>query len=186
MRLARQGDAAAFAALVARHRQWLQRFLYHLFWSQDEAEDGVQEVFLRLWLARHRYEPSARLRTYLFTLARTYWLNRSNRQLRPRQIVSLEDQFGPGARRLIEQMADRDPTPEAVVIARYERFRLRRMVDGLPEKQRLVFIMSHFLDMRYAEIGETLGIPEGTVKSRMFHAVANLRERLTRQGGEGT
>jgi RNA polymerase sigma-70 factor (ECF subfamily) len=81
-------------------------------------------------------------------------------------------------------MAARERTPEAEIIARCERSRLRQMVDALPEKQRLVFVMSQYLDMRYPEIGDTLSIPEGTVKSRMFHAIRSLRERLAHEGGE--
>lgn len=88
----------------------------------------------------------------------------------------------PAGRRL-EELPDRRPTPEAQVLRNLEVYRLRRLVDQLPEKQRVVFIMSEYLDMRYAEIGETLGVPEGTVKSRMFQAVQTLRAQLSRQGG---
>jgi RNA polymerase sigma-70 factor (ECF subfamily) len=173
-----QGDQEAFGLLAQRHKDWLARLLYHLFWNREEAEDGAQEVLLRLWLARRTYEPTANLRTFLFTIARNYWHNRSTRVIRKSPAVSLEQQFGPNARRVIEELADESPTPEHIVIQRFEQYRLRRMIDQLPEKQRLVFVMSHFLDLRYREIGETLGIPEGTVKSRMATAVATLRGRL--------
>ena len=173
-----EGDDGAFGVLADRHKDWLTRLLYHLFWSREEAEDGAQEVLLRLWLSRDRYRPTANLRSYLFTIARNYWHNRSTRVIRKTRAVSLEEQFGPGARRMIEQLADEAPTPEHIVIRRLEQYRLRRAVDQLPEKQRLVFVMSHFLDMRYREIGETLGIPEGTVKSRMAAAVTTLRGSL--------
>lgn len=173
-----QEDAEAFALLAQRHKPWLTRMLYHLFWDREEAEDGAQEVLLRLWLARGRYEPTANLRTFLFTIARNYWHNRSTRVIRRHAAKSLEEQFGPGTRALIEELADRDPTPEQQVIERYEVFRIRRAVDGLPEKQRLVFILSQYGDMRYGEIAELLGIPEGTVKSRMSAAVERLRRAL--------
>lgn len=177
------GDTAAFALLVSRHQPWLTNLLYHLFWSREEAEDGAQEVLLRLWLARHSYAPSASLRTYLFTIARNYWHNHSTRIVRKLPAVSLQGEFGERARSVIEHLADLAPTPEQVVLQRYELFRLRRAVDQLPEKQRLVLIMSHFLDMRYGEIAETLQIPEGTVKSRMAAAVQYLRVKLTATGG---
>jgi len=172
------GDPEAFGLLAGRHKDWLTRLLYHLFWNHEEAEDGAQEVLLRLWLARRTYEPTANLRTFLFTIARNYWHNRSIRVIRKTHAASPEEQFGPNARRIIEELADESPTPEHIVIQRLEQYRLRRGINQLPEKQRLVFVMSHFLDMRYAEIGETLGIPEGTVKSRMATAVQALRVRL--------
>jgi len=173
-----EDDQEAFGILAQRYKDWLTRLLYHLFWNREEAEDGAQEVLLRLWLARRTYEPTANLRTFLFTIARNYWHNRSTRVIRKTHCASLEEQFGPNARRIIEELADESPTPEHLVIQRLEQYRLRRMISGLPEKQRLVFVMSHFLYMRYREIGETLGIPEGTVKSRMATAVETLRQRL--------
>jgi RNA polymerase sigma-70 factor (ECF subfamily) len=171
-------DHEAFALLAQRHKPWLMRLLYHLFWSREEAEDGAQEVLLRLWLARHRYEPTANLKTFLFTIARNYWHNRSTRVIRKQPVVSLEEQFGPGARAVIEKLADQSPTPEQQVMERYEVFRIRQAVDALPEKQRLVFILSQYGDMRYSEIAELLGIPQGTVKSRMATAVDTLRRAL--------
>ena len=178
MALVQQGDTEAFGLVAQRHKDWLIRLLYHLFWNREEAEDGAQEVLLRLWLARRTYEPTANLRTFLFTIARNYWHNRTTRVIRKTKAVSLEEQFGPNARRVIEELADEAPTPEHIVMQRLEQYRLRRAINQLPEKQRLVFVMSHFLDMRYREIGETLGIPEGTVKSRMATAVETLRGRL--------
>lgn len=176
-------DQGAFAILVQRHKSWLVGLLYHLFWSREEAEDGAQEVLLRVWLGRKQYEPRAALRTYLFTIARNYWHNRSTRGPRKQPLVSLEDQFGPGARVMIEEMADRSPTTEQVVMRRWELFQIRRAVDQLPEKQRLVFVLSQFGEMKYGEVAEVLGIPEGTVKSRMAAAVQSLRVRLASIGG---
>ena len=173
----------AFGVLVERHGNWLKRLFYHLFWSWEEAEDGVQEVFLRVWLARQQYEPKARFKTYLFRVARNYWVNRSTRRRPKAALVSLEEEFGPRAARLLEELADQAPLPEEQVIRSYEVFCIRRAVDELPEKQRWVFILSHFGEMRYAEIAELLEIPEGTVKSRMAHALGHLRERLTTEGG---
>ena len=182
MALAKLDDPQAFGKLVERHQTWLKRLLYHLFWNWEEAEDGVQEVFLRVWLARDKYEPKARFTTYLFSVARNYWVNRSTRGKPKTPFVSLEEQFGPEATALLEQLADQAPSPEQQVIRSYEVYRIRRALDDLPEKQRLVFILSHFEDLRYAKIAELLDIPEGTVKSRMAHAVRNLRDRLGEVG----
>jgi RNA polymerase sigma-70 factor, ECF subfamily len=175
----RADDPEAFRLLVQRHQQWLTRLLYHLFWSREEAEDGAQEVLLRVWLSRREYQPRAAFRTYLFAVARNYWHNRSTRVLRRQPGVSLQEEFGPEAQALIERLADRSPTPEQQLLERYEVFRIRRAVDELPEKQRLVFILSHYGQMRYAEIAGLLEIPPGTVKSRMSAAVEALRRKLT-------
>ncbi|MEN6548410.1 MAG: RNA polymerase sigma factor [Armatimonadia bacterium] len=180
----KRGDQEAFIVLAQRHKPWLTRVLYHLFWDREEADDGAQEVLLRVWLARRDYEPTAAFRTYLFSIARNYWHNRAQRVIKRNPVVSLEDQFGPGAREIIEGFADRSPTTEQVVMQRWELFQIRRAVDQLPEKQRLVFILSQFGGMKYAEVAELLGIPEGTVKSRMAAAVQSLRVKLTSIGGQ--
>lgn len=183
MEQVKEGDQEAFVLLAQRHKPWLRNVLYHLFWDREEAEDGAQEVLLRVWLGRREYQPTAALRTYLFSIARNYWRNRSQRVIKRRRVVSLEEQFGPGAREIIEELADRSPTTEQVVMRRWELYQIRRAVDQLPERQRLVFILSQFGEMKYAEVGEVLGIPEGTVKSRMAAAVQSLRVTLSSIGG---
>src|SRR3954464_8178768 len=57
---AREGDVRAFSSLFSRHRERVEAFLFRLFWDREKAEDGAQEVFLRLWMSRCRYEPRAR------------------------------------------------------------------------------------------------------------------------------
>jgi len=81
---AREGDADAFCALARRHQGWLERFLYHMTWDRELAEDGAQEVLVRVWLARERYEPTARFTTFLFACARNRCRNlRARRNSRP-------------------------------------------------------------------------------------------------------
>jgi len=178
---ARAGDADAFCALAARHQPWIERFLYHMTWDRELAEDGAQEVLVRVWLARERYQPTARFSTFLFTVARNWWRNvRARRNSRP-PVVALEEQVGPEARALLRTLTSGDNVPERELLRGYERFRIRRAIDALPEAQRLVFILSHFEDLPHARIAALLGIPEGTVKSRMHHAYRRLREALTEE-----
>ncbi len=81
---AREGDADAFCALARRHQGRLERFLYHMTWDRELAEDGAQEVLVRVWLARERYEPTARFTTFLFACARNRCRNlRARRNSRP-------------------------------------------------------------------------------------------------------
>src|SRR5437588_12814492 len=62
---AREGDMDAFSCLFGRHRERVEAFLFRLFWDRQQAEDGAQEVFLRLWVSRGRYQPRARFTTFL-------------------------------------------------------------------------------------------------------------------------
>mgnify|MGYP000133980123 CR=1 FL=1 len=175
---ARADDAGAFCALAARHHGWIERFLYHMTWDREQAEDGAQEVLVRVWLARERYQPIASFSTFAFTVARNWWRNlRARRTFRPR-VVALEDQVGPKARALLRELTALDDVPERELLRTYARFRIRRAIDALPEAQRVVFVLAHFEDLPHAQIAALLGIPEATVKSRMHHAYRKLREAL--------
>jgi RNA polymerase sigma factor (sigma-70 family) len=165
-----EGDEVAFNRLLARHRPAVYQFLRSLFADPGRAEDGAQETFLRLWLARHRYRPEAPLRSYLFRIARNYFLNRVRDEP---EVLAPE----------VEPSCDRDPAPlpDDLLVARYRLWRIRRAVASLPAHHRLVFTLAHDEALSYAEIAQILEIPVGTVKSRMAAAVRMLRERLPRE-----
>ena len=175
---AASGDLQAFESLVVRHRGRLEAFSYRLCWDWEEASDCAQEVFVRLWLGRATYQPRAKFTTYLYTIARNCWIDRRRRSKRQPHTTPLEEQIGPSARTVLRQIIDHTNSPENVVLRRYEMFQIRRAITQLSEEQRLVFTLAHFEELHYAEIADILGIPVGTVKSRMHYAVARLRKLL--------
>jgi RNA polymerase sigma-70 factor (ECF subfamily) len=175
MRRVREGDEAAFARLMARHRPRVYQFLRALFNDPGRAEDGAQETFLRVWLARERYRPEAPLRSYLLRIARNYFLNR----VRDEHECPLDD---PEA--LTEAVRATAPLPDDLLVARYRLWRIRRAVASLPAHHRLVFTLAHYEGLSYGEIAAVLEIPVGTVKSRMAATVRLLRERLPREEWE--
>jgi RNA polymerase sigma-70 factor (ECF subfamily) len=177
MGLVRGGDFAAFDELYNRYSGMLRRFLFSLTWDQDTAEDYLQEVFVRLYRARDRYTPSGKLSNYLYRIAKNYYLSQCRKNGRMHEVsLSHEDRNG---RRPFERIrANERIEPEVHLMEDYRRWQMRQAIRSLPDKQRLVFVMSHFEEMRYDQIAEVLGVPVGTVKSRMFAAVQNLRTAL--------
>jgi RNA polymerase sigma-70 factor, ECF subfamily len=175
---AREGDVAAFQHLAQRYREPLRRFFAAVLADPSQADDCVQETFLRLWLARHRYRPEAPLRSYLFRIARNYFLNRVRDE--PEVLVAdvAEDETG---RRGDGATGRTAPLPDDLLVARYRLWRIRRAVASLPAHHRLVFTLAHDESLSYSEIARILEIPVGTVKSRMSAAVRMLRERLPRE-----
>ena len=145
------GDVQAFEVLVNRHRDRVRDFVYRLCWDWEEAADCAQEAFIRLWRRRAEYVPRTQFTTYLYTIARSCWLDhRRRRDSRPRTIP-LDAQIGPAAERLLAEMIQRaEPTVEAV-LRRYEVHQIRQALARLPDAQRSVFILSHFEDLRYAQ-----------------------------------
>jgi len=177
MQQARAGDMEAFARLLARHRRRVQNFLYRLFWDREKAEDGTQEVFVRLWMARTRYQERARFTTFLYQIAHNYWIDeRRKAGARPQEV-----ELPSGADEGLSNPALLAPAttePQQCLFQRYRQRRIREAIAGLPDRYRAVFVLGHLEERRTAEIAAILGIPQGTVKSRMYAAVRMLRARL--------
>lgn len=163
------GDIDAFDALCGRYRRRMEGFFYSLCWNSDAAQDYTQEVFLKIWLHRETYKPTASFSAYIYRIAKNLWVSavRSGK-CRPNTIPL--DDF---------RIEDDSSNLEKLLMSRYRDRRIRMAVDALPDHYRFVFIMCHFQDMRYQEIAEALEIPVGTVKSRMSAATRILREAIS-------
>ncbi len=170
---ARDGDMEAFRKLVERYRQPLQRFFAALLADRSQADDCVQETFLRLWLLRARYEPTGKFSTYLFQIAKHHLLN-ERRKYRAAPVQPVEDST-------LELLPAADTEPERLLLRRHRDERIRQAVSALPEHYRTVFVLCHFDGLKYAEIACRLQIPVGTVKSRMAEAVRLLRHLLSEE-----
>lgn len=177
---AREGDPEAFSQLYDRWSGPILRWFFHSCHDREAAEDLMQETFLRVWRAAPRYEVRARFSTFLFQVARNLWINERAKVLRRPLKVSLDaprDGEDDGPTRADDLDSGVPLPPEEVVRAETGR-RIRAAVEGLSGKLREVFVLAGFEEMPYREVAEILGIPEGTVKSRMWAAVRQLRGAL--------
>ncbi len=184
MMLVKQGDYAAFDELYNRYRKPVLRFLFSLTWDHDVAEDALQEVFLRLYRARDRYQPTGQFSTYIFQIAKNYYLAQARKKKARGEEMSLAHEDRNGFRPFENLRVNERIEPEVHLLEEYRKHGIRRAIAALPEHLKLVFVMSHFEDMKYAEIAEVLGIAVGTVKSRMFAAVTTLRALLKEDTNE--
>jgi RNA polymerase sigma-70 factor (ECF subfamily) len=178
MELVKRGDFSAFDELYNRHSGPIRRFLFSLAWDQETAEDYLQEVFLRLYRAREHYEPTGRFSTYLFQIAKNYYIAQRRKNARRSEEVSLSEEYRGGFGPYENLCANERIEPEVHLLEEYRRRKIRQAISLLPEGQKLVFVMAHLEDMKYSEIAEVLKMPVGTVKSRMFAAVRTLKSLL--------
>ena len=184
MLAAGRGRVEAFEALVGRYEAALVRYFFRCGWNRARAEDLAQEVFVKLYTHSRDYEPTAKFTTYLYRIAHNLWVDDCRRRRRERGQVSLEaeDAEGTRLREVVLSGAD-DPRDEArkeeVVEAVIE------AVDSLSDEHKAVFVLAEVEGMKYSEVAAVLGIPEGTVKSRMHAAVKRLRERLAAVAPKG-
>lgn len=155
-----------FEEMVARQANFMFRVAFGLLRNRQDAEDAVQEAFLKLY----RGESWLRMENEKSFLARTVWR------------VALDHLPKVG-----EQMADMQLTargeagasPEQNVVDEDERAQLRRLIDGLPEELRQPLVLSSVEEMTSREVAEAMGIPEGTVRTRVMRARTELRRRFS-------
>lgn len=171
------GDPAPFEAFVAAESRSFLGFFRRLGASAQEAEDLVQDVFLKLFRHADTYTPSGRFEAFAFRVARNAWIDRARRRAARPRLLSGEAGEDEGPSELLRE-PDREPGPAALAERGEEAGRVRAALARLSEGQRLVFELGVVQELPYAEIATLLEIPQGTVKSRMFNAVRRLRELL--------
>lgn len=178
----RDDDAGAFEELVRRYQDRLVRLFHHIGPSPELAEDLTQDVFLRIYRSRARYEPGAKFSTWLFTIAGNVARNAARSQGRRREVTEVDarQSSNDSQASLIAGIAlDASSLMPARVVEGEERAELvRAAVQALGERQRMALMLSRFENMSYVEIAEAMGLTTKAVKSLLSRARVNLKELL--------
>jgi RNA polymerase sigma factor (sigma-70 family) len=167
-----RGQAAAFSTLFDRYKDYVYRLALMLLRNSSDAEEVVQETFLDLLRALPRYdvEGPARFETWLYRVC----VNRCRMRLRRTRSSSADwDEMA-------EALASPNPrhNPETTALQGETRRALWQAVDGLADHHRLVILLRYLYDLSYQDIADVLEIRLGTVKSRLYTAHQQLRQRL--------
>ncbi len=178
-----QGDPEAFAILYDRHSRALANYFYKMCYDRALAEDLVQETWLRVIRSRDRYEPKATFRTFLFTVATNLYIDRHRSRKSAPKMVSADLPAREEGATIGDLIESRDRAPGDKVDDREAAALVQQALQQLPEGQREVFLLAESQGLKYREISEILGIPVGTVKSRMNAAITQLRGMLGRALG---
>jgi RNA polymerase sigma factor (sigma-70 family) len=171
---AQSGEVMAYEELVRRYQDVAVRTAYVI--SPDgDAEDAVQEAFVKAYSALSRFRIDAPFRPWLLRIVANEARNRRRSAGRRAGLAlrAAEDRR-PG---------DAAPSPESAVLADETRRTLLAAINGLRDEDREVIAARYFLELSEAEMAETLGLPKGTVKSRLSRALGRLRERLAATEG---
>ncbi len=165
-RVAQTRDRAAFAALFDHFAPRIKSYLMRLGAPAAQAEDLAQEAMLSLWRKAHLFDPAkASAATWLFTIARNLRIDAIRREKRPElDPQDFQPEAGPDA-------------DDAITLASDE-VRLREALKDLPPDQAMVIQQSFFADKPHSQIADELGIPLGTVKSRLRLAMVRLKSAL--------
>jgi len=174
----RQGDPEAFCRLVAVHEGMVFNLAARLLGDAEEARDLSQEVFLQVYRSLGRFQGRSRLKTWLYRIVVNQCRNRRRwwrRRFRERAL-SLEALTPADEARL--SRATSAPGPFEWTRRQEESRRVQRALEGLSFEHRVILLLREVEELSCEEIGRTLGLPEGTVKSRLSRAREALRQKL--------
>lgn len=171
----RDGDADSFEILLERHRRPVVNYLYRMVRNQAVAEELAQEVFLRVYRARNRYEPTAKFTTWLYRITTHLALNSLRNSKAEKWQQSLD--AAKEDRQALE-VADLRRNREQELVEDTRLQEVRHAIASLPEKQRAAVLMHKYQELDYSQIANVLDCSVSAVKSLLFRAYETLRERL--------
>lgn len=174
MQLVSGGDMVAFEQLVERHQALVVGTVGRMLGNNAEVEDIAQQVFLRVWKSAKRYQPRAKFTTWLLKITRNLVFNELRRRKR-HATTPLQTEI-PGEEM---QIADqRGQTPDASMLEKELRRAIESAIGELPESQRMAVVLRRYEELSYEQIAEVLDQSVPAVKSLLFRARTELRERL--------
>lgn len=184
----RDGDRDAFEPLVRRYERELFGYLRRYVGDDDLADDVFQNTFVQVFLKIRQYEPGRPVRPWLYAIATNQAidaLRRRNRRVadRPADSVAAADEDGE-SRPLFELLPASGDSPPDVAERAEQAQRVRAAVARLPDLLRQAVMLVYFQGLKYQDAADILGIPVGTVKSRLHAALTKLTEEWTAANAE--
>lgn len=168
------GDLQAFDILVRRYKDQLLNFVYRFVGNRSDAEDIVQETFLRVYKNKHMYKEIAKFSTWVYTIAGN--LAKTELRRRKRHKIFSVSNFVNEERDY--DIPDREHSPEKKVDSAIQEEIIQKAIEKLPAKFKEVIILRDIQGFAYEEISQILNIPLGTVKSRVNRGRLKLQEDL--------
>jgi RNA polymerase sigma-70 factor (ECF subfamily) len=174
MQLVAGGDTAAFEQLIERHQTLVAGTVARMLGSNSDVEDIAQQVFIRVWKSAGRYVARAKFTTWLLKITRNLVFNEMRRAKRH---PHLPVQIDPEA----EEMPLKDEataTPDATLLQVELQAEIEKAIMLLPDTQRMALVLRRYEELSYEEIADVLDLSVPAVKSLLFRARTELRERL--------
>ena len=172
-----KGDADAFELLVNRHQTSVLNLIYRFIGDRTQAQDLVQEVFLRVWQAAKTYKPEAKFTTWIYRITANLCLNELKSSRRRKLFQFLR--FGEDQENTIEgALVDASPSPEDLLLSREQSRRISDALQSLPENQRMALVLRRYNNLSYQEIAKILNCSVSAVESLIVRVKRNLQKKL--------
>jgi len=163
------GDKNSYAQLVERHKRMVFNVAYRILGNTEDAEDAAQEVFLRAYLALPRFRKKSKFSTWLYSIVSNVCITKKKKKDKYANFIEASMQSD-------SQMENASDNPEGILEKREFADRVQQLVASLPARYSIIITLRYFREFSYDEIAETLGLPIGTVKVRLFRAKEMLKK----------
>lgn len=172
---AQSGDGDAFRTLVERHSRSVFRLAFRMTGNEQDAEDVVQETFLRAYKQLGHYESRSSFSTWLYRIASNYSLDLIRMRKRHEEKREKDSEEG---RNVLDTVAAASPSPDRLVLSQEVGQRVTAAMEELSDLERSAFVLRHFEGLSIEEIGSMLGTSLNATKHSIFRAVQKLRRKL--------
>ncbi len=173
----KEGNAEAFQRLFEKYKRRVYKMVYLMLWNKEDSEDITQEAFFQVYKSIQTLRENRSFYSWLYNIA----LNLSTDHIRRKKgvrFLSLSRQFGGSPETLDIEIADWSKNSAQLFQKKETRITVRKAVESLSPKYRMVLILKYFQDLSYEEIAQTLRCPVGTVRSRIHNAKRRLEQIL--------
>lgn len=165
------GDSRAFEILIKEHQRLVNHIVYRMVSRRGDREDVCQDIFMKVYQNLAGFRSDAKLSTWIARIA----YNRCIDYLGRNRVPVIDEEFDEA----IADVTDESTTPEKKLLEADRSKMLQEEISNLPVQFRTIVTLYHLDELSYAEIGDVMSMPEGTVKNYLFRARRLLRERLT-------
>jgi RNA polymerase sigma-70 factor, ECF subfamily len=181
-KLSRNGDRRAFAELVDLYKDKIYHLGYRMLNQRQEAEDVVQETFLRVYTNLDRYDENQKFSTWIYRIATNLCIDRL-RKRKPSYSIDAELPEGEGTD-WHALLASDDASPETELILSETQQHIREAIQSLPDKYKSIVVLRYLHDLSLQEISDILEMPVTTVKTRVHRGREFLRKKLESEYGD--
>lgn len=173
------GDISAFEELVNRYDRKLLRIARHVTRNREDAQDAVQEAFLKAFQHLHQFREQSQFSTWMIRITLNHALMKVRKRQRTAREISMDEDFQANGDKPLLEIADWAPNPEALYRASELRNILINALGELRPVLRTVFVLRDIEQLSTIEAAQAMGLSETAVKARLWRARRQLRERLS-------
>ena len=171
---AQKGDVTAFEEIVRYHQSYAYAIAFRFFCDEDDAEDVVQESFIRIWNHLKNFDPKMKFTTWMYKIVVNLCYDKAKSNKRRMSVFARLNDNSSKDDYIESTNLERDLTNKETAAL------IKRIADGLSEKQRMIFLLRDIQDLTIEEVAVITGMSDAAIKTNLFFARKNIRKKIAR------